>query len=1264
MLRLQALGGLSLFSETQELNGAALQKRRLALLAALAVSGARGMSRDKLLGLLWPDVDDAHGRQALSQSLYALRKDTGVDLVVGSDVLRLNPDVVTTDIADLEAAIATRRSHDVAALYVGPFLDGIYISGSDEFDRWADLERIRFTRAAERAIEELAAGADARGDYSAAADWWRRLVVMDPLKTRANLGLVTALAASGERVNALRELDAYGDRVRSELGDEPGDAARALAEQLRREEADGAIGNRYVLERELGRGGMAVVYLARDRKHGRLVALKMLHAEYGAAIGRDRLEREIMVTAQMQHPHILPLHDSGEHAGTLYYVMPFVDGETLRDRLTRDHSLSLADAVHLTREIADALEHAHRRGVLHRDIKPENVLLAEGHAMVADFGIAQLISAARDGALTQEGLAVGTPAYMSPEQATGAEQLGPASDLFSLGCVLFEMLAGRPPWIGANARELIAKRFTQPAPRLRTLRPELPAWIDDVTHRLLANDPAMRLSSAAELVRLLADAPRHAPSRLPAPPGELVGRVRETAAAASLLENGEVRLLTFTGAGGTGKTRLALATANACQSHFTAVYFVDLSAISDAGDVEAAIADVLEVRAVEGVTVFSALTSYIGEARLLVVLDNFEQVVSAAPIVVRLVAACPRLSVLPTSRIRLGVRGEHEFFVAPLAVQSDGDANDALAPAVELFVRRAREAQPSVAFDAASIEIVTAICARLDGLPLAIELAAARCRLMTPANILARLEKGFELLTGGARDMPARHQTMRAAIAWSYGLLHREQQDLFTRMAVFAGGCTVAAVEQVCADATLHLDTIDGVEALLDTSLLVREDFPRSGAEPRLRLLETVREFALEQLRAAPDDLWRLVADRHVAWALSFASALAPQLTGADQRDALAALAAEHPNLLAAFNRAIASGDARSALAFAAALWRYFLVGRGLAEGKDVVARALALEVPSDAESLRADAMLGAGQLAQNSGDVVSASRFFEEVLIIRQRQGDRRGEARALADLGWLGWRRCAYPDARRYSDASLALSREIGDERIAALAHGNLGFVNHCEGHLDAALTSYRASLALRERQADERGVAFIRVAIAWTLTRTNQLDDARPLLLEAETTFRALGDERLEAFALDVRAEVSLREGDVAAARALLSRSLPTLRRIGDRWSTAHGLWLSARADLLEGNLVDGQAHAAESLVLRRQIDDHYGVAESLVTQAEIARQDGRPHEADALLRSALKIREEIGDRLGVIECTELLEGLGVTSAHDQGVQGTVVPVGRHA
>ncbi|MDB4889996.1 MAG: hypothetical protein JWL61_1851 [Gemmatimonadetes bacterium] len=1231
MLRLQTLGGLSLHSETHELGGAARQRRRLAILAALAASGDRGLTRDKLLALLWIDVDEAKGRQALSQSLYALRRDTfSDDLVVGSDTLRLNPNVIGSDIADFDAAIADRRYEDAAALYAGPFLDGVHLPDAEEFERWADITRMRHARNAERAMEELAARAESVGDYLAAAGWWRRLVAIDPLKTRANIGLISMLASSGERVNAVRHLEAYTERVRSELDAEPGPEVRALGERLRREPHDGTVGGRYTIERELGRGGMATVFLARDGKHDRAVAVKMLHPEYAAALGRERLEREILVTARMQHPHILPLHDSGEHGGTLYYVMPFVDGESLRARLMREQQLAVGDAVRIAREIADALDHAHRHGVVHRDIKPDNVLLADGHAVVADFGIARLVSAALDSGGTQQGMALGTPAYMSPEQIAGGEEVGPASDLFSLGCVLFEMLAGRPPWIASNARALMAQRFTTPAPRLRSLRADVPASIDDLVHQLLASDPASRIASAAELVILLGDAPRRVASRLPAAPADFVGRARETAAAVSLLTSGDVRLLTFTGAGGTGKTRLALQVASICEPHFDSACFVDLSVVSDAAAVDATIADALDVRTVEGVDLFAALTAAIGTARLLVVLDNFEQVVGAAPLVARLLAACHNLSVLVTSRSRLDVRGEHEFFVAPLAVLPDGTDAE-LAPAVELFVRRAQSAQPGFIPDAQAIQTIAAICARIDGLPLAIELAAARCRVMSPAVMLARLESGFELLASGARDMPARHQTMRRTIEWSFGLLDAAHQDLLARMAVFAGGCTLTAVEQVCADDTLAIDVLEGVGTLLDASLLMSDPAPDGGGEPRLRMLETVREFALQRLRLTPD-LAARVFDRHSAWALSYVSALAPQLTSATQRAALAALAREHPNLAAAFTRMVAAGDARFALTFVAATWRFWLVRRSLSEGRELVERALGIAAQPGTDALRADALLAAGQLAQNSGDIAVASRHFAEALGIRRQLGDTRGETRALADLGWVNWRRCDYAEARRLSNECLALARGMGDEGLQALALGNLGFIEHCEGNLNEARHAFEEAITLRDRLADRRGVAFMRSAMAWTMLRGGQLDDARVLLEHAVVVHREIGDERLEAFSLNIMAEVALRGGDISGARALLARTLPTLRRIGDRWALAQALCALARVELHEGNLRDARECVTESLSLRRQIDDRFGEAESLATNADILHAEDRIGEATDAMRASHDLRAAIGDRLG--------------------------------
>src|SRR5437867_6600367 len=275
-----------------------------------------------------------------------------------------------------------------------------------------------------------------------------------------------------------------------------------MADQLARLQA--ALADRYTIERELGRGGMATVYLARDRKHHRQVAIKVLKPELAAALGPERFLQEIEIAAGLTHPHILPLYDSGEATGLLYYVMPYVEGETLRNRLDRAGQLPLAEAVQITREVADALSYAHGHDVVHRDIKPENILLEAGHAVVSDFGIARAITAAAGGNLTETGIALGTPGYMSPEQGAASARVDERSDIYSLGCVLYEMLAGEPPYTGPSAQIVMAKRLTDPVPSVRRLREGIPSAIDAAVSRALAKAPADRFATAAEFVVALA----------------------------------------------------------------------------------------------------------------------------------------------------------------------------------------------------------------------------------------------------------------------------------------------------------------------------------------------------------------------------------------------------------------------------------------------------------------------------------------------------------------------------------------------------------------------------------------------------------------------------------------------------------------------------------------------------------------------------------------------------------------------------------------
>ena len=287
-----------------------------------------------------------------------------------------------------------------------------------------------------------------------------------------------------------------------------------------------ALGDRYVVDRELGRGGMALVYLARDLRHERFVALKTLRAEIAVAVGRDRFLREIKLAARLQHPNILPVYDSGDAAGVLYYVMPFVEGESLRDRLAREPQLPLDDALQIAREVADALAYAHGHDVVHRDIKPENIMLSGDHAIVADFGIARAISAAGGDKLTETGLAIGTPAYMSPEQAAGTGQVDRRSDIYSLACVLYETLAGQPPFTGPTAQAIMARHSLDAVPRLKIVRETIPDALEDVINRALAKVPADRYQTAAQFAEAIAAAgtgpvsrvtgqPRTAPRALP-----------------------------------------------------------------------------------------------------------------------------------------------------------------------------------------------------------------------------------------------------------------------------------------------------------------------------------------------------------------------------------------------------------------------------------------------------------------------------------------------------------------------------------------------------------------------------------------------------------------------------------------------------------------------------------------------------------------------------------------------------------------------------
>jgi DNA-binding SARP family transcriptional activator len=512
MFRLQTLGGLVLSDGA----GAPmpLQRRRLALLAIVASAGEVGVRRDQILGRLWSESPPDNARHALEQLLYSIRRQFPPgDLLAGIDPLRLAGGVIESDVQAFEAAVSREAWAEAAARYRGPFLDGFYL-GDRDFEEWVESERRRLAGLHAEALHRLARGADAEHRHTEAIAWWGKLAALDPLSERSALGLAKALEVAGDSASALREAQRYAERLRGELGVTPTPEHSALVERLRggtewvASVQSPTGGGRYRIEREIGRGGVAIVYLGRDLRHDRLVAVKVLRPEVRGSVEVDRFLREISIAAGLHHPHIVPVYDSGVDAGPgappgLYYVMPFVGGETLREKIGRDVQLPLTTAVRIAMEVADALGYAHGRGIVHRDVKPENILLESGHALLADFGVARALETAGGQKLSQSGVVLGTPAYISPEQAA-AKPVDGRSDIYSLGCVLYEMLAGEPPFSGRTSQAILARHASDQPPPLTTVRPDLPSRLEKIVLRALEKNPDVRFGAASQLREALA----------------------------------------------------------------------------------------------------------------------------------------------------------------------------------------------------------------------------------------------------------------------------------------------------------------------------------------------------------------------------------------------------------------------------------------------------------------------------------------------------------------------------------------------------------------------------------------------------------------------------------------------------------------------------------------------------------------------------------------------------------------------------------------
>ena len=697
---------------------------------------------------------------------------------------------------------------------------------------------------------------------------------------------------------------------------------------------------------------------------------------------------------------------------------------------------------------------------------------------------------------------------------------------------------------GASLRDLgehLLKDLQQPEHLYQLVLPDLPA-----------DFPPLKTLDRA----------RH---NLPIQPTPLIGREEAIGALTELLARDDVRLVTLTGPGGIGKTRLALQVAANLVGQFAdGAYLVALGTITDPEQVARAIAQTLGLREAGSTSAEESLNGYLADKRVLLLLDNFEQVVGAAPLLARLLASYAGLKLLVTSRISLRLRGEQTYVVSALGLpthRTRGSAAGLHAPPpdletisqyseVALFIERARAGARDFQVTMANAPAIAEICAQLDGLPLAIELAAARIKLVPPQALLARLSSRLKVLTGGPRDLPERQQTLRNAIAWSFDLLAPDEQVLFRRLAIFEGGCALEVAEAICVAPAgapaLGVDLFDGLGSLVDKSLVRQEGGDETG-EPRFRMLETIREYGLEQLAASGEAL--ALQRAHLNWSLGLAEQAALEVRGPQERVELDWLEREHDNLRAALRWAREQGDATLGLRLAGALG-YFWFARGyLSEGREWLEGLLQLADSVDVPAAtRAKALYAAGDLTLWQGDYDQATTRLEQCLAVAQTAGAPDIAASALNRLGIVAHQRGDLAAAEARWEESAALARELGDLRLLTPPLNNLGEAAHYRGDLVQAKALYEEALAAGRQIGD---TAFLGVAIA-NLGNVARLQGdfvrAGALVREALRLESARGDPRVIAEQLECVARVDGAAGSAVRAARLLGAAAAARDALG--------------------------------------------------------------------------------------------------------------------
>ena len=999
----------------------------------------------------------------------------------------------------------------------------------------------------------------------------------------------------------------------------------------------------------LGRGGMGDVYRATDLQTNGLVAVKALNPQ---AVGRDpelleRFMREGQALRQLNHPNIVRMVAAVEEAGQHYLALEYVEGGSLADLLAEDGTARLpAERVlEIALDLADALTRAHRLGIIHRDLKPANVLLAgDGTPRLTDFGIAHLSA---DPPITQTGYMMGTVDYISPELCEG-QPASEQSDIWAFGVLLFEMLTGQLPFKGESLTARLTAILTQPVPDMTALVPGIPDALADLTYRMLEKDPQQRIPSVRqvglELEALLkgrVSSPVKSRFSLPATAGggpkhnlplqttPFVGRQAELGELSRLLANPTVRLLTILGAGGMGKTRLALEVGQAELDHFPqGVYFVPLASLQTIGAIVPAVAQAVGCSFLSGMEPRQQLLDYLQPKCMLLIMDNFEHLLDGAGMMSEMLAAAPKLKILVTSRLKLNLQTEQFFQLGGLDFPDWKTPQEAFeSSALKLFLQGARRVRPLFELAEEDLKVATHICRLVEGMPLGILLAATWVEMLSLPEIAGEITRSLDFLETDLQDIPERQRSLRAVFDHSWDLLPERERVMFRGLSVFRGGFKLEAAQQVTGISLRELIS------LVNKSLLQRDPGGRYSIH------ELLRQYAAEKLEQASEEA-RAVKNLHCAYFSDFLHVRYAGLVGKYQKQALGEIGEEIENVRAAWTHAVDRGRLEEIERSLECLAEFYRTRAWSQEGEDVFARAAAkLQDVCDQvlkeklsetgkKGIRvffAKLLLWQGFFELNLGLLKNASKLLQTSLDIFREAGAYRESAYALL---FLAGTVPAWEETKAFSQKAQAIFEKIGDRRGVALSLRALGPEAYHLGDYDQTIQIFQQRLALFRELENQQGIAESLNSLGLFYYFMGKNEEAKKLTQESLDLFTEIGDRYGIAMALHISGYASAGMKNYAECKRLFQERLAISKEIGDLPGIAVVFTDLASLALGQGEYQQAFQFAQESYPFYKRMNEQMPFYDYYRVMGEAVLGLGDLQEAKYNLVRSLEISKSMG------------------------------------